>query len=168
MTVELVFRVSLESSMTEFVDLSPYDYFEEYYRPTTLNVGWISPLGEFQKAVPSEVFTAKLLAYTRVSVAQSRGCHYCAACPPDRQSVGFGLKGDFLAVGMAEIRVFSSTDIIYAAPTLLHHYVNEHHYCPPKEFVTAVMEMPTPPDPRYFALLSKHELEWMPTWSRRR
>jgi hypothetical protein len=42
------------------------------------------------------------------------------------------------AAGTGEIDVVGST-MIYAAPTLIIHYVEAHRYCPPDEFVLAAI-----------------------------
>ncbi|MCX7805518.1 MAG: hypothetical protein N3A38_10060 [Planctomycetota bacterium] len=40
---------------------------------------------------------------------------------------------------MLEIRVLGRDGKIYAAPTLIYHYVVAHKYRPPQEFIDAVM-----------------------------
>ncbi len=37
-----------------------------------------------------------------------------------------------------EVRVLGQNDKIYVAPALIYHYVKEHHYQPPEEFILAV------------------------------
>jgi hypothetical protein len=49
---------------------------------------------------------------------------------------------------------------IYAAPTLIYHYVEAHHYKPPDEFLQALREGPRPPSQEYFAELAKLGVEW--------
>jgi hypothetical protein len=65
-----------------------------------------------------------------------------------------------LLLGSAEIRVFSNEGRIYAAPNLLFHYVCEHHYRPPKEFVQALRTGPRPPSQAYFDALMRRNLTW--------
>jgi len=48
--------------------------------------------------------------------------------------------------------------VVYAAPDLIYHYVVEHHYCPPDEFIQAVLEGPLPGSLEYEAL--KKEKGW--------
>jgi hypothetical protein len=43
-------------------------------------------------------------------------------------------------LGTAEIRVASDDGICFAAPTLIYHYVAEHGYRPPEQFVEAVLK----------------------------
>jgi hypothetical protein len=77
------------------------------------------------------------------------------------------MPGDSLRLypGSAEIRVFGKRGKIYAAPTLLFHYVTVHHYKPPDEFLMALKEGPCPPEPEYFARLEALGLKWSKTSS---
>lgn len=43
-----------------------------------------------------------------------------------------------MRLGQAEIRV-AGGDLIYAAPTLIYHYVEAHDYRPPVEFIERVL-----------------------------
>lgn len=62
---------------------------------------------------------------------QTRGFHTCEFC-----------GGREKAVGNAEIRV-PGEGRMYAAPSLVHHYVVAHGYKPPEEFIAAVMAFPS-------------------------
>ncbi|MGH3310044.1 MAG: hypothetical protein ACRDP3_05595, partial [Streptomyces sp.] len=53
---------------------------------------------------------------------------------PPRILVG----GESVTLGNAEVRVISRHGRWLIAPTLVHHYVNEHSYLPPEEFIEAV------------------------------
>jgi len=67
--------------------------------------------------------------------------------------------GEQLRIGTAEIRVFGENGAIYAAPTLIYHYVLKHQYKPPGEFVRALLIGARPPSDDYRALLQRHEIE---------
>jgi hypothetical protein len=67
-------------------------------------------------------------------------------------------RGEQRLIGSAEIRAFGSDGKIYAAPTLIFHYVAVHHYNPPMEFVRAVLNGPGPKSDEYRALLKRHEI----------
>jgi hypothetical protein len=64
--------------------------------------------------------------------------------------------GQVKLIGSAEIRAFG--DVIYAAPTLIYHYVLVHHYKPPSDFVRALLTGPRPDSDAYRALLAKHSI----------
>jgi hypothetical protein len=76
-----------------------------------------------------------------------------------RRSTVARRHGQERRIGTAEIRVFGPMGAIYAAPTLIYHYVAEHHYKPPAEFVHAAITSPRPPSDEYRALLERHEIE---------
>lgn len=45
----------------------------------------------------------------------------------------------YFRCGNGEIRVKSENGTIYSAPALLLHYIAEHQYKPPEEFISAVL-----------------------------
>lgn len=86
-------------------------------------------------------FLVKLQYLTLDFKNAMRGYHYCDLCttPPWARSRKEGLECfEFTRRGSAEIHV-SGPDGTFVAPTLIVHYVTEHGYCPPPEFVQAVM-----------------------------
>jgi tetratricopeptide (TPR) repeat protein len=95
-----------------------------------------------------------------ISAAQSRGRHACDLCTPSTFASG-ERNGISLSLGSSEIRVFSPAGtIIYAAPTLIFHYVSIHHYQPPEDFLQALREGPKPPVLEYFGQLSSIDPQW--------
>ena len=65
-----------------------------------------------------------------------------------------------MLLGTSEVRVFGEDGNIFAAPTLIYHYMKDHHYRPPDQFIMAVLDGPTPPDSAYFKRLQDVGLEW--------
>jgi transposase len=63
-------------------------------------------------------------------------------------------------LGTSEIRVLSRDGTIYAAPTLIYHYMKIHHYKPPEEFIRALYEGLTPSSQEYSDQLRELGLEW--------
>jgi hypothetical protein len=53
-------------------------------------------------------------------------------------------NGEQRLIGSAEIRNFGTDGTIYAAPTLIYHYVAQHQYKPPVGFVGALLDGPNP------------------------
>src|SRR5262249_33821693 len=146
--------------MAYYADLTQYTYHDsEFYRPGTKNIGWLSAGHEFEKTEPSEEVLEALWNFCRVSVAQMRGGHLCACCPPP-ELLGTERRGETLLLGTSEIRVFSESGEIYAAPTLIYHYVKEHHYQPPAQFVRALIAGPAPPSEAFFDRLRAVGLDW--------
>ncbi len=143
-------------------DLSEYDYIASCARPGTKAVGWLDVGHDFERASPDAGILDALWEFCRTSVAQTRGWHSCPFCESD---VGLETKrrGESLLLGTSEIRVFSSDGQTYAAPTLIFHYVADHHYQPPAEFTAALLHGPRPGSQQYFAWLRRLDLEWNDT-----
>lgn len=121
--------------MAYFPDLSPYTYFPPRWNEHVgdgplLNIGWLDvahPFTTFPDGVPVPVpagFLDRLRGLPR-SMA-TRGWHRCPFCAGGPS-------------GSAELRVAGPDGTVYAAPTLLIHYVEVHGYAPPPEFIEAVM-----------------------------
>jgi len=117
---------------------------------------------------------------------QTRGFHRCDLCVPSPSTTVSVIRDGFkVALGSAEIRVLSKENTstirerlrrqkpgllflrkslgtfdVYAAPNLIYHYVEVHHYKLPEEFVNALREGPKPPDREYFKRLEVLGLEW--------
>ena len=144
--------------MAYLPDLSDYNYLAEFVRPGTKAVGWLDQEHDFQTGPSDEGALRALWEFCKISVAQTRGCHPCPFC---RTQVGTEAQrdGQSLLLGTAEIRVFSPEGQVYAAPTLIYHYVAHHQYRPPVEFLTALLNGPRPGSPDYFALLRGVSLE---------
>jgi hypothetical protein len=128
--------------MAFFADLTPYAYDRPEPDPNVLNVGWLSAGQPFAKGVPDQRFVEALRKLVARPTMLHRGVHVCEFClqPTLRQSAA-GLK-KFLdappdTAGNGQIRVRGG-QVTYAAPTLILHYVLEHHYAPPEEFIAAV------------------------------
>jgi len=148
--------------MTYYSDLSEYTYHNGmFWRPGTKNVGWLAVEHPFPQAVPSEHVLDRIWQFCKVSIAQMRGLHDCEWCSCEAYRAE--RNGETLLLSTSEVRVFSRNGEIYAAPTLIYHYMKAHHYAPPEPFLAAVEHGPCPPDPAFFARLAELDLEWNPT-----
>jgi|SRR5579864_169910 len=139
--------------MTTYDDLSDYVYLGRFCRPATRNVGWLGPDRDFERAEPSAEILDRVEGFCKSSVAQTRGFHACEFCQDD--SWHAARNDEQLAVGSAEIRVFSPDGTIYAAPTLIYHYMKVHHYRPPDEFIRALLEGPAASSQEYLERLTQ-------------
>ncbi len=150
--------------VTYFKDLTPYEYFarHEPLIPRPLNVGWLSSQMPFEKGHTSQEFKDKLLKFCsdEYVVLIARGFHTCEFCglPSvqwfNEQKDRYGEKCHWASIGDGEIRVLGQS-IIYAAPTLIYHYVIQHQYKPPDEFIEAILTS-TPDSKEQIVLLSKY------------
>jgi hypothetical protein len=147
-------------SMAYFDDLSDYVYYNSAFsRPGTKAVGWLGLGHEFPARPPEDSLLDLLWLYCSISVAQMRGWHDCEFC--SRGGAPYAERnGQELLLGTSELRAFSRDGSIYAAPTLIYHYMAVHHYQPPDEFLQALCDGPKPPSPEYFCQLDKLRLEW--------
>lgn len=148
--------------MSHYADLSEYCYHDgRYYAPGTVNIGWLDAGHEFERCTPTDEVLNRLWEFCKVSVAQMRGGHACEFCSERSDYPQWG--GERLLLGTSEIRVFSRAGAIYAAPTLIFHYMRDHSYRPPDEFVRALIDGPQPQSEEYFKRLGELGLEWSPT-----
>ncbi|NES27984.1 hypothetical protein GCE86_09530 [Micromonospora terminaliae] len=131
--------------MTYFADLDIYTYSPlPEDGKQTLCVGWLDAAHGFPQGKTPERFRdvlARLCATERV--AATRGLHQCNLSPrcaerPPWPPIAVTVEGRETFLGSAEIRA-SADGVVYAAPDLIVHYVNEHDYRPPDEFVRAVL-----------------------------
>lgn len=114
--------------MSYFADLTPYTYFHpEEELPGTVNIGWLDLGYPFPTGETSEAFRDKLGRLCQRRVKQTRGLHPCYFC-----------HGVDRSASSSEMRV-SGNGKVYAAPSLVHHYVVAHAYRPPDEFIAAVL-----------------------------
>jgi hypothetical protein len=91
---------------------------------TLVAIGWLAADHTYVRGnVPTE-FMSRLMLLCRDPIRRTRGFHVCPFCGAAR--------------GNGEIHVRSAHGTTYAAPSLIGHYVEAHHYRPPNEFITAV------------------------------
>ena len=87
-----------------------------------------------------------------------RGLHICDLC--GSRYIIAERHEQQIWLGSAEIRVFSSSGEIYAAPNIIYHYVSVHQYKPPTVFTQALRTCPKPPSREYLDELDGHKLQW--------
>jgi hypothetical protein len=131
-------------------DLSPYQSLVEAGDPLSLNVGWLDGAHDYVRGDVPNSFLDLLLAYCTIPVHPMRGYHRCELCTEPVYRFRVPLTNGDLYLGSAEIRVFNNKGVAYAAPNLIYHYVADHRYCPPEEFIKAVLDGPPPDSPEYW------------------
>ena len=127
----------------------------------TWNIGWLDPAQPMTVGETPEAFREKLFAFCeRASFNLAFGIHVCELpdCPNrDRNGFRTSRRGDVtLADGNGEIRVLGP-DKIYAAPNMIYHYVVDHRYKPPQEFIDAVLACPSPASPVFWVRFARLE-----------
>ena len=136
-----------------YADLTWYTRWHQKASDKLLNVGWLDRAHPFQTETPHESTLSTLLWHCcEQGVMRTRGWHFCDVCQTPRAeqfalgSDGKGYGSGFLVqhngrgfrLGDAEIRVRGENGIVYAAPNLVYHYVRDHHYKPPGDFLNAL------------------------------
>lgn len=142
--------------MTYYADLTRYEFLGgllgDHVIDNALNVGWLSGQIVYTEGNTSKEFQGRLLKFCNGVVNPTRGWHSCEFCPPTAYDP---VRGNPLEpFGTAEIRVFYK-DNTYAAPNLIYHYVTEHNYKPPEEFIEAVLQGPLPGSSEYEELIQQ-------------
>lgn len=100
-------------------------------------VGWLSAKHPFDKGEVPVEFLARLREFATKCGDSTEalgwsiyfGCHSCELCNQSMASGNFGVPGGVL---------------LFAAPQMVPHYVEVHHYRPPDEFIAAVMSSSMP------------------------
>jgi hypothetical protein len=124
--------------MPYFRDLTPYSFLTppDQVTPDLLNVGWLSRRHSFRKGAVDQRQFEKMLQLCRTRVNLTRGFHRCDFC--EVFPMFMTVDGEKISLGNGEIRVPGANGKTYAAPTLICHYIADHKYCPPQEFLDAV------------------------------
>lgn len=147
--------------MAYFPDFSAYEYYTQEIDPLIVNIGWLDANHEFSKGPVCDKFLAHLWSYCSKPVQQSKGFHLCELCNTPHYPQVAQRDGRQLRLGSAEIRVQGQNGIIYAVPDFIYHYVVEHNYQPPNEFIEAVLSAPLPTSPEYIEFLNQHEVNFV-------
>lgn len=100
-------------------------------------VGWLHPDHSFTQADPTPEFLAKLKEFVSrcgasavaLGLGAAGGFHTCEFCGRAHGTANFGVP--------AGERLFFS-------PEMIVHYVEEHRYTPPAEFIAAILASPLP------------------------
>ena len=135
--------------MAFFPDLSPYAY-GRHDHPGVVHVGWLDGVQPFQKGTVDGRLVEKMKLLARNPVELYRGKHLCELCvAPAHAEKTFMPNGRLLDPNCAwarwaaqrlsngEIRVRLG-NVTFAAPVLITHYIEEHGYLPPADFLTAI------------------------------
>jgi len=112
--------------MAFFADLTGYAYGLD--EPDVLNIGWLGKPHEFTIGPTSTAFRIALEELCDNPILLHRGVHRCDFCKPANRATGNG-----------QIRLEHQDGQVFAAPTMVYHYVTAHDYKPPDTFIEAVL-----------------------------
>jgi hypothetical protein len=125
--------------------------------PNAFYVGWLDSSHEYKLGYTHDNFRRRLWVFCNRRGFQSKGFHACDLCEEVVYAREEELEGKRIQLGSAEIRVFGNNDKIYAAPDLIYHYITKHNYCPPEEFIGAVISGPLPGSNAYEELFKRNQ-----------
>jgi hypothetical protein len=105
-------------------------------------IGWLHPDHSYAKGNVSPEFLTRLKQFAAqccesaeaLFFGASGGIHTCEFCGKAHCAAEFGVPNDGL---------------LFVAPQLVVHYIEQHAYCPPAEFVAAVLRSPLPTSDEY-------------------
>jgi hypothetical protein len=105
-------------------------------------VGWLSNNQPFPVGEVPPAFLRRLQEFTRkwghsvddLGWGVAMGMHSCELCGECMTSGNFGVP---------------CGDLLFVAPEMVSHYVEVHRYRPPAQFITALMESPSPGTDEY-------------------
>ncbi len=117
-----------------------------------LAVGFLTRKHPFPTGKTPAGFAKKLLSYCHPNKTV---CHTLGTrkSPFSNEHIEVEFDGKSHKLGAAEIRIIGTEDI-FAAPDLIYHYVTDHNYLPPDEFIDAVMKGPAADSAEYRALIN--------------
>lgn len=110
-------------------------------------IGWLHHEHPFAEGAVPAALVDRLWEFARRAVASTealgwerfRGLHRCEFCRAFHSSGNLGIPAG---------------DLLYVAPEMVAHYVEQHRYRPPEEFQIAVMHAPLPDTAEYRELVA--------------
>lgn len=120
-----------------YKDLTPYSYgFDTDFN--VVNIGWLSNKYTFnQTGTLSPLFINNLEKITALGFYNHmRGSHTCEFCQNKHEYNHLEYNGKKIFLGNGEIWIPDvNTQRVFVSPSLLWHYIKEHNYIPPIEFI---------------------------------
>ena len=142
--------------MTYYPDLSTECYFES--GPEVRAIGWLSADHAFSQGAVSPEFFARLEEHVTTAwfPVATMGWHACEFCSlPTARGLKFSR---YARLGSGNLWI-PTASVVYVAPAMILHYIAEHGYAPPEEFIAAVLDCPPQGSREYLTLL-----HGLPTW----
>ena len=137
--------------MSEYFDFSRYMYRQK--EKNTFNIGWLEK-NDFTKGKVSQIFLENLFEYIKYPIHMTRGLYHNLQLDNETDTFTACYKGYEILLGSAEIRVIDvDNKTIYASPNLILHYIVNHNYLPPDNFIRAVNNGVKPNSEMYSKLI---------------
>jgi hypothetical protein len=116
-----------------------------------LAVGWLEQSHQYTQGVAPSSLTPRLQAFIAAAADASlpylnfRGLHSCTLCSP-------GVPAALLESSYINLLI-PGRRVVFASPAGIIHYITDHSYLPPSEFIEAVNACPTYGSDDYHAAL---------------
>jgi hypothetical protein len=130
-------------------DLSSYLYGMTFTIHEVKNIGWIDKHHEFKTGAVQSIFLKKLreLIFNsykgscNILVDELRGSYDCPVC--EKHDLRISNENDYFILGSAELWIPNNKaeGNYFAAFGLIIHYIEDHHYQPPQDFIDAVLAL---------------------------
>jgi hypothetical protein len=127
-----------------FRDLTNYSYYQIKELSNVQNIGWLDKEHSFCTGKVTHDCIKKIRhviagsTAVNVHVNNIRGIHPCNLCGEDAIKIE-GRRGEIF-LGSSEIWL-PTNEGYFASPSMILHYIEDHDYLPPQQFIDAVMLM---------------------------
>jgi len=132
-------------------DLSTRAYFARGERVRA--IGWLEGDHPYTRGAVPGPFLQRLKQHVESAYQPTMlfGFHECTLCPRDDPN-------------MNDLNLLIPTaELLYMAPAMIVHYIEDHDYRPPEEFIAAVMACPAQQSAEFMALLERFPVGISPT-----
>jgi hypothetical protein len=127
-----------------FEDMSNYCYYLKTPLDNVKNIGWLNADKSCSTGDVDTDFLSKLSKIILgnevidTQVNRIRSVHPCSLANCEVAVITDGMRSAFL--GAAEIWIPSGkSNGFFAMPSMIFHYIEKHHYLPPSDFISAVV-----------------------------
>jgi predicted RNA-binding Zn-ribbon protein involved in translation (DUF1610 family) len=144
--------IGKKDTLKFYEDLSSYSHYVKSPIVEIKNIGWLDKAHEFKRGKTNDDFVNKLRkaifntyknSYScDIIVNELRGCYYeCPVCGKHDLEISDGQRK--FPLGSAELWLPDNKvqGHYFATFDLIIHYVEDHDYCPPQEFIDAVLAL---------------------------
>lgn len=141
--------------MPYFPELSFCGYFGKAEAPKLIAIGWLDEAHPYAQGEVNSAFLERLVDLLIKPWAPRYFLGYadCPFCALD--SYGVRYKDKRIVVGALNLFV-PGAGFLYAAPSMIAHYILAHNYAPPRQFQEAVLRCPPMGSEEYFAAIRQH------------
>jgi len=142
--------------MSYYRDLEP----QEVCGARASSIGWLDGKHDFPAGEAGEDFFRALVALLvdPWTPAASAGVHFCPFCRFTGGPGAIAFEGVHVVLGTAVLYV-PGPDALFAAPSLIAHYIDAHAYRPPDHFIAAVMDCPPMRSMAYLRSIARHGVQ---------